>query len=417
MILSSMVPVAAIKRTCLTVVLYFCIYFCMATIHGPSSWLIGVFMGLVAAMIADFIVIGHNARKARFEVAQHFLRENWSRTCLLVMQFAVIIFLCGDRQAPSEPFVLQLVSLLASVGLVSIMLAIIIPSLFKAYFSFDLSAINWFGGLFNQLIRGLTIYAVTLWAIGEWGDLTYRWVMTNQSEAVVIATSLPFILIMVYFVGESRDYWGANLTSNPVSAVRPDQTAVSSKPTSRDVRHIAAHEAGHALIYAALGQLPADVRLVVNEYQDTDRTLGFITGVNSEHLLTEKSFAEWHMLMLLAGQIGESIRLGEPTMGSCTDHRRWINEARLYLANQNKGIYYVEPQNKFEQEQNEVKLEALQTAQRELLHQFFDMNAEVYQQLADNLLDVRVMGHDDLMPYLSRVKLPEGFPVCGGLHE
>lgn len=171
------------------------------------------------------------------------------------------------------------------------------------------------------------------------------------------------------------------------------------------------------MVYAALGGLPADVKLAVNDHSDERGVLGFVTGISSKHHLDEKSFAEWYMLVFLAGKLGESVMHGESTLGSSNDHLRWLGVARSYLANHYRGMYYADPQNKFEQEQNEAKLEALQAEQLATLRTLFDVNADVFKQLANTLLEKRTMGRDDLIPFLSRVKLPDGFPLPFGPFE
>ena len=108
---------------------------------------------------------------------------------------------------------------------------------------------------------------------------------------------------------------------------------------------------------------------------------------------------------------------GSSTLGSSNDHMRWLATARNYLANHYRGMFYLEPQNKFEQEQNEIKLEALQAEQLTLLRHLFDLNAEVFKQLADTLLEKRELGRDDLIPILGLVVLPVGFPLPFGPFE
>ena len=61
-----------------------------------------------------------------------------------------------------------------------------------------------------------------------------------------------------------------------------------------------------------------------------------------------------------------------------------------------------------------AKLEALQAEQLTLLRNLFDLNAVVFKQLADTLLEKRELGRDDLIPILGLVVLPEGFPLPFG---
>lgn len=45
-----------------------------------------------------------------------------------------------------------------------------------------------------------------------------------------------------------------------------------------------------------------------------------------------------------------------------------------------------------------------------MLSNFFDLNREVFEQLAASLLEKRVLSRDCLLPLISRVKLPADFP-------
>ena len=102
--------------------------------------------------------------------------------------------------------------------------------------------------------------------------------------------------------------------------------------------------------------------------------------------------------------------MGESTLGSSNDHARWLDLAKEYLANHHQGMYYTEPKDELEQKQNEAQLRALQAAQLKMLSRFFDLNSQVHQELADALLEKRTLTRKDLVPFLSRVRLPSGFP-------
>ncbi len=136
-----------------------------------------------------------------------------------------------------------------------------------------------------------------------------------------------------------------------------------------------------------------------------------MTGIKSQHRLEEKTFAEWHMLVFLAGKMGEARTMRESTIGSTIDHARWIDVARKYLSNHYRGIFYPEPQNEFEQKQNEEKLSALQTEQLGMLDRLFELNSDVFKELADVLLEKRTLAREEIIPFLGRVQLPEGFPL------
>jgi hypothetical protein len=73
-------------------------------------------------------------------------------------------------------------------------------------------------------------------------------------------------------------------------------------------------------------------------------------------------------------------------------------------------MFYLKPQNGWEQKQNEAKLEALQADQVAMLSRLFKLNADVLKQLANSLLEKWTINRDELIPFLSRVQFPEGFP-------
>lgn len=281
---------------------------------------------------------------------------------------------------------------------------------FKPVISIILESAPSLSNLLYRFMRDLTFYMIILCLIVYAGDDIYRWAFSHLNYDSILEVTIAFAICLVFF------HVGGGLFRVPVSSLIEPGTPAASvffKPSSRDNRYIAAHEAGHALVYAALGNdLPADTRLVINNYSvDKQAPLGFITGVSRKHCLNEKTFAEWEMLILLAGKSGEVVMYGSSVLGSDSDYMKWLNVARGYLANYYRGIYYVVPQNKFEQEQNEVKLEALRYEQLAMLNTLFDMNINVFRHLANTLLEARTMDRNNLISFLSRVNLPEGFPL------
>ena len=181
------------------------------------------------------------------------------------------------------------------------------------------------------------------------------------------------------------------------------------KPTKRDRGYTAAHEAGHALVYGVLEELPANMKVVIHSASNNG-VLGFVAGVEHEHVLFEKTYAEWLMLVLLAGQHGETVVHGESTLGCNGDYARWVSMAQNYLANQHGGLYYPSPQTNREQEHNRAKLEALRAKQTELVRALFDSNAEIFDTLNSTLLETSSLCRDELVTLLKDVQAPDGFP-------
>jgi len=372
-----------------------------------QSDFVGLLKALVSVVAAEFMLCSSDTRKARWEQAKSLARENRGSAVCIGALLALMGLAYSNLQTPEEPFVLQVRTMVEVFGLLPV---IMVPAFRDVLFTVSTGAFHTISSVVNRLVWGMTAYTLALWLIGAAGDEVYRWATTNPNETMVMATS--FVICWgILFVGSGHAATPPIARGGMSAAGVP---MVLRKPTARDNLYTAAHEAGHALVYAALGGLPRDLKLVVNERADEEGTLGFVTGISSAHHLEEKTFAEWYMLVFLAGKFGEAAMHGESTLGSSSDHLRWIRAARNYLSNHYRGMFYTEPQNKLEQEQNDVKLEALQIEQLEALRKFFDLNIEVFKSLTDTLLEKRSMDRDDLIPFLSRVNLPDGFPLPFG---
>ncbi len=359
-----------------------------------QSALIGLLTGVVSVALADMLLSNKVLRRKRLEQVQDFLREHGLAPVQMSVWLCISVGAFALHRTPSDSLVQQIGHFVEVFGLLFVVGYPAISSfLYKSPPSFVVSS----------FLQGIGAYAVALWAIGEFGDSLMAFAKANPSEAIAFLVAMAVIREISHFIG------GAPAEPQEISR-QAAGIATLLPPTERDHRYTAAHESGHALVYAALDKLPSDLRLVVQSEADNTGVLGFVTGINSDHHLQEKTFTEWYMLVFLAGKLGETVLLGESTLGSTNDHRRWLNLARNYLSNHYRGPFYAEPSTKFEQEQNDQKLETLQLEQLELLQSLFDMNAEIFKELADTLLAKRTMVVDDLQPFVARVTLPEGFP-------
>ena len=301
---------------------------------------------------------------------------------------------------PSEPPVKSLFYLVQHFGGVAVLIAAVVGAIgaFDGYFAF--------GRGLSRLVKAFGFWLMALWLIGHYGVGIYEWVTANTKDAAVGGVALVILWIIVRLSGSPASR--QKNTDRPSMAALG--SAITATPSSRDEKHIAAHEAGHALVYAALRELPQDITLGMNDSPNENGNLGFIQGIKSEHHLQERSFVEWQMLVYLAGKVGQAECLGETTLGTGEDHTRWLAFAKSYLSNHDKGIFYTTPQDQFEQQQNERKLAALQAARVALLQNLFRLNRELLKQLSDTLLEKRILHRDDLVPILSQVQLPEEFP-------
>lgn len=379
---------------------------------GEYSMLIGLLVGVGSYIFADWLFSTKSERQARIQQTAVFFRAHrWTAT-KWGMYILMCVYFFGFRSEPAEPAVKQILLLVQTFGLFAVF---IVPAAISTVNAAIWGSLSSVAGLASRFLSGLAFYSMALWLIGHSGDALYGWVLAKPNDAAIGAAAFVIVWMVIHF--SSGPSYGSESIARSSGAVAMTAGVIAPKPTARDNRYTAAHEAGHALVYAALGRLPYDVKAAVNDLADHNGALGFVTGIKSQHRLDEKTFAEWYMLVFLAGKMGEARMMGESTLGSTNDHTRWLNVAKQYLSNHYRGMFYPEPQNEFEQKLNEEKLSALQADQLGTLSRLFDQNADVFKELADALLEKRTLARDELIPFLARVELPEGFPLPFGPFE
>ena len=372
---------------------------------GEHSILLGLIVGVSAYAFADWRLSSKAEFEERWRGSWEFIKAN-QNVAITWCSYVLISAICfGTRPEPQEPAVQQILRLVQLIGLFAVIIVPTVKSTLAATTSRSWPAAR---ALINGFLSSLTIYALALSFVGSAGDEVYRWVIANPDDATVGAVALVIIWMIIQF--SSQPSYGIEPVAKSLGTAVPASRTSARKSTDRDRRYAAAHEAGHTLVYAALDPLPDDVQMTILDQSDATGTLGFVTRVKGPHQLEESVFAEWDMLVFLAGKIGESRLIGETTLGSSSDFTRWVDVAKTYLSNHYDGIYYPEPKNEFEQKHNVERLSALHKAQTARLNELFDQNAGLLRELNDALLEKRTLPRDELVPFLSRVALPSGFP-------
>lgn len=251
-------------------------------------------------------------------------------------------------------------------------------------------------------------YTAVLWLIGHWGDWIYYWALRHPSIAATGGAVIVALWIVVHY-GRTKPHLSPALARAILGGSQSRRA--EGKLTRQDRRYVAAHEAGHAMVYGALQAIPKDLSLVVNPATGDDGVLGYVSSARSLHQVKAKDFAEWEMMLLLAGAMGEMMLLGQTTLGGTSDRMKWLRLAETYLANQYRGVFYAQPSNELELSQNEKKLVALDSEQTDLLGRFFEANATRHKRLATRLFKKGKLSRDEAFPMLSGVELPEAFPA------
>lgn len=394
------------RRFALGITTHALITYGCARLGFDLPFMLTIFIGIGSFAAADFALSERDVRVAHWHRGIAAIRRHWTTLTRLAVLIVVTALAYGDRQSPSEPFVQQVLKLVETFGLFAVVCILGVTAITTAAHG-RLANVS---RMFSSFITGIAGYSAALWIIGAYGDTAYSWAVANPNESAILAVAICVIWTIVKFT-QTHSPVHALARKGGDGMVAPGVAVFKPKQSERDLRYTAAHEAGHAMLYAAVDELPKDLKVCVNLQADDEGVLGFVTAFELHHRLDEKGYAEWYMLVFLAGRAGEEFLLGESTLGAGSDHMRWVGIARAYLANHYRGVFYMAPQDRLELEQNEVKLELLQAEQRGMLKQFFEVNRNVYMELTEALLNKRKMGREDLIPFLSRVQLPEGFPL------
>lgn len=187
------------------------------------------------------------------------------------------------------------------------------------------------------------------------------------------------------------------------------RTASSVDPTDR--RIAAAHEAGHALMYAAWAPFPTQIQVTVKSMADQSGSLGYVRIGDCPPRLMDKNREAWEMLLSLAGMAGEQDHTGTLTSGGVDDTNRWLSHAVPWLVcHLTTDIYYPEPATPLELESNQRHLVALKAEHNALLAEFFTLNHDLHAKLTYALMPGETLEARHLHPYLAAVQLPDAFP-------
>lgn len=266
-------------------------------------------------------------------------------------------------------------------------------------------------GMFYQryrlrvLLYGFTTLTVLLATIGTFADSILENPGLLMGILTVYACCLTVAAVCQLAIRMDNEQPASVRYSYPMSveAARP--------VTEQDRRFIAAHEAGHALLYAAWSPLPDTLRVEVKNRTDGSDALGFVNDGVPRDLLTEKESAEWQMLACLAGTAGERCYTGRVSLGAVNDATRWVTVATAYLScHLRDGVFYPEPASELEIDCNQRHLAALRNAQNARLEAFFDVNRGVHARLTETLLEHGSQTGAALLPFLADVQMPEDFP-------
>lgn len=267
-------------------------------------------------------------------------------------------------------------------------------------------------GVAYFLYSSLLLLAVRLWGDGVMG----AW-HASPKAVVLLALSVTAVSWVMTRALATADWALWRGSTNP-HADLPVGVAMRTnfKLSVRDRQVMAAHEAGHALMWATRPEREAP-SITMSSEGTTRGAYAYVSHERSNHLM---SFAETHfeMLVLVAGSVAEEVLLGESFCGSSGDMRDYIK-----LAQQSAGNWDVDkrliigPSSVSAEQHNQHVIREMMDEHRAAAREFLEANRTVLAELAAELQGRARMDADDLIPYLRRAKLTGGLSVhedaCG----
>ncbi|HDR9761551.1 hypothetical protein KDX16_15810 [Burkholderia vietnamiensis] len=208
--------------------------------------------------------------------------------------------------------------------------------------------------------------------------------------AVFFATSRPTSTTSLYRIG-----W-----ASAAAQFAPPRVPVPVE----DIRSTSVHEAGHALIYAVLPELPDDFEVsVMTMLAPTDVFAGYVRHAAVD-LKTTESVAYLRMIVYRAGICAEKEIFGERSLGGQSDNEEWMHIATRYLGGGlGNETYFKSPEEDAQVAHNRQVLKALRDEQDAELAAFFTANHELLDEFAQQLARAATMKAEQVAPYLARV--------------
>lgn len=190
--------------------------------------------------------------------------------------------------------------------------------------------------------------------------------------------------------------------------------AITERPllSKMDKKRIASHEAGHALLWAAV--TPCPEQLSIHCFAMRNGVGGLVRGPAFPHHFPPVQVETFRMLLDLAGKEAEWVLLNEISFGDAesaeSDEAKWQARAKSYLSQQAEQIFYIDPQSPAEATFNAQALKALRVQHQALLREFMSLNRGLLLRMVAELEQHGRMEVMRVKHYLSEVVLPDDFP-------
>ena len=281
-----------------------------------------ILLGLAICAGVDFWFLPSDRRRAMVSSIAKFGKAYGGSILRYGVGGCIGVLLYLSHEPPTNPLLFQVYKLVELGGLILIMMVPVYRSVQSALMGI---AYRWMASTALAIFEAWLVLSALLYVIATQGPHVRVFAEQHPEASIAMLLALlPLALIAVpLFV--TRNY------SEPVAegSFADAKLACSVPLSDQDLAYIAAHEAGHALVYAALGAIPPNLRVEVkSDACPTFQSMGSISFVQSRHRLESRTLVEWRMLVYLAGQQAEVFVLGQSSLGAAQDHARWLECAK-----------------------------------------------------------------------------------------
>lgn len=243
--------------------------------------------------------------------------------------------------------------------------------------------------------RVLSFFAISAWVRFFAGELVAL-VNASLSEPGS-ALYLVLVLVLFWVFRHLADAFFGSLRTMFYRPVAGDMAITASPLTQADIMIAAAHEAGHAVVYAGLGNRQVEVTIFG---QPKNQVLAE-TRVDAEYLWSKRHLID-QMLRSLARPAAEQMLLDDFSTGAIGDTKNWQRYARLYFENGFRHLY-LEPKDTVEATFNATASERLRREQLDVVTTFLEANRDVLGDVAGTLQEQKRLGAADLHPFFERL--------------
>jgi hypothetical protein len=269
----------------------------------------------------------------------------------------------------------------------------------QSLYSINIKNINFF---ISTICNNIYFYFLIIWFLGTYAETLYSWSLNNKNESIAVFVSVIISLLAFGNIFKRESIFRGK-ESEPLSYAEKPK-----KLSEKDKKYTAVHEIGHALFYSYLKEIPDDFKIVVNN--SSKGVLGYVTFFEGDTIVEEKKYAEWLMLVYLAGNNAEKFIYGDSTLGGMSDYSSWCRMAKKYLKNGNKGVFYSNPENEYEHNENQKKIELLKLEQEKIIENFFKENKELIIEFSNTLMKKGSMTKKDCAFFFENVNRIKEIP-------